>query len=590
MRRFRGRIVRDDRGAVLPILALFIVVLVLATSLAVDIGRLSTRNRDLQKVADLVSLDAVRAIGNGHSAALVTSGSSFLRRVEASAKNNAFPVTCGPSNTLPNYQATCASTDATSRDTLTVSLGFWCTAADIVDTSSPCYGASIDTGQPGKLLYDTTGNGTPTAVQVAAGDFVDYYFGLGLVNGQSANRSGTATQGSPWAGFQMGSFLLASNPNTGMLGILNKLAGANVAVDSWSGLASANLSLADLVNIGGLSAGSPQTLLTGTVKGVDLVNAAATVLTHQQSEPGAPTSLTAAIAGLQLIATKMDPDATIPVAGLMTVGVGGEEAATSADLSVLQLLTGTLLLMNGSSFIDVPTLNIGIPGVSSATAKVQVIQKPQFAFGTEGTQLTTSQTGMTFHLALNVSVKLGLLSVVNITGDLPVTVTAGNATGTLHIDCTEPGISVGVGSNTVNTLTGPTTLSVAAGGLTVAQVKVGSAALNPASAGGSPSFAFPAEFLAPVGTSTTKRAGSSDLGLDGALTTSNTTLKLLGGILGPPVPLGPLLSALNSAVLGPLDAQVIQPLASILGLDLGGADVGALTMLPDCSGSPILAQ
>jgi uncharacterized membrane protein len=575
---------------VLPILALFIVVLVLATSLAVDIGRLSNRNRDLQNISDMVSLVEVRAIGTDNSAALAVSGSSFLQTVQDSAANNGFPVSCTTSTTQPNYEANCTSTEASSRDSLTVDLGLWCTAEEVTDTSSPCDGAVIPSGKPGVLVYDTSGNNIPTAVQVTTGDFVKYYFGLGIVNGQSATRSGTASQGSPWAGFQMGSFLLASNPNTGMLGILNELAGTNLAVDSWSGLASANMSLANLVDIGDLGAGSPQALLQGSVKGVDLLNAMAAVLTHQEDQPGAPTSLAAAIAGIEAIKAKMDPDATIPIADLITAGVGGEQAAAEAQLSALQLVTGSLWLINGSQFVNAPSLDLQIPGVAAATARVKVIQQPQFAFGPEGTQLHTSQTNIETHLAVNLDVAVSGLPLLSVSGDLPVTVAAGSATGTLQIDCTRPGIGVDVGSNTVSTQVGPTTLTVAALGLPVATVTIGSAAASPAGSGGTPTFAYTSEFLPQVGTGTTKRAGATTLGLDGSLTTSNSSISILGGILGLKVPLGPILSALDSSVLGPLDSQVIQPLASVLGLDLGGADVGALDMLPDCSGSPILVQ
>ena len=53
---------RDERGVMLPIVAISMVALIGATSLTIDVGRLANRQRDLQAVADVVALDAAGAL------------------------------------------------------------------------------------------------------------------------------------------------------------------------------------------------------------------------------------------------------------------------------------------------------------------------------------------------------------------------------------------------------------------------------------------------------------------------------------------------------------------------------------------------
>ena len=52
----------DERGAILVMSALFLVVMVVACALAIDLGQQAKDKRDDHKIADLVSLDAVRAL------------------------------------------------------------------------------------------------------------------------------------------------------------------------------------------------------------------------------------------------------------------------------------------------------------------------------------------------------------------------------------------------------------------------------------------------------------------------------------------------------------------------------------------------
>jgi hypothetical protein len=115
-------------------------------------------------------------------------------------------------------------------------------------------------------------------------------------------------------------------------------------------------------------------------------------------------------------------------------------------------------------------------------------------------------------------------------------------------------------------------------GLNVAKVTTSvTAQPNGTSNGGT--FAYNSQFLPPVGTGTMLDAPSTSLGLSGLLSIGTTQVTVLG------LPIGLTLSALTSAIntaLGPilsaLDTAVTGPVAHALGLELAGADIGALNM------------
>ena len=71
----------DEKGAILVLAAVGLVVAMIAAGLAVDIGRLASFARTDQKVADLAALDAVRVLPTNPTAAAA-----------ASAARNGFPL------------------------------------------------------------------------------------------------------------------------------------------------------------------------------------------------------------------------------------------------------------------------------------------------------------------------------------------------------------------------------------------------------------------------------------------------------------------------------------------------------------------
>src|SRR2546423_10800643 len=90
MRRVTRRLRRDESGAVLPIVALSLAVLMVMTAFSVDIGRQMMRRRESQAVADVVALDMARMLDGRTRAALESDPAWDQLRRNAAARNN-FP-------------------------------------------------------------------------------------------------------------------------------------------------------------------------------------------------------------------------------------------------------------------------------------------------------------------------------------------------------------------------------------------------------------------------------------------------------------------------------------------------------------------
>src|SRR5690606_38170790 len=115
-------------------------------------------------------------------------------------------------------------------------------------------------------------------------------------------------------------------------------------------------------------------------------------------------------------------------------------------------------------------------------------------------------------------------------------------------------------------------------GIEVARVTTTLAAQpNGSSNGGS--FDYPVEFMPPAGPGAMITAPAAPLGLADLLEIENSSVSVLGIL---PLPLGGLVSSLNNTILNPLlstlDPLITGPISNALGLQLGGADIGALNM------------
>lgn len=550
-----------DKGAVIPIVALLLPVILIATAFSIDLGRQRALRRDLQADADVVALDLVRLVNELPDPTVAALGAQTLTRLNASRGRNGLPPVSGWTD-LATHGAE-------------VRWGTW---------SSGSCGAMVNQPPDDCFVPLTDPAAYPDAVRVTFTDEVDYLFQPGS---GSATRSAVARAGDePIAGFQVGSRLAAvDTSNSPLLNpLLSALLGSNIDLDAadYNSLVGASVSLLEIATELGL--GSASELLDTTVGLRDFYLAQVAALEKQGN--------TAAAEVLEIIGLKVPPGLRIPVASLVDVALGAEAAAAQVGLDVFGLITSGLFVANGTNAIAIPNLGVSIPGVTSLTATLSVTERPRIAFGPEGTQIHTAQVRLTIVPSIPLDLDL-VVARVAVIAKLPITVEVGGAIGTLtNIDCASAPerVRIQLNGQAVNVNVGVDLDIILRVLLPLAEITVdGVVALSPTTtAGTSPWFSYASDFLPPVGTGSMVSVPPPDLGLGNALNAGKlqsltVNVKLLG-LLGLPLPLGQILSPIALAlnpVLGLLDTLLIQPLTRLLGIQLAGGDVGALDLICD---------
>lgn len=543
---------RSERGAVFVFVAGVLVVLVLLSGLVVDLGRQRNLRRSLQADADVIALDLVRLIAPESTA-------TGLNGI-----------------TLTNLN------DSRLRNGLPAAAGFGDLDTDLV------------TVEWGRLVG---GDFTPAeveldAVRVTLTEDIDYLY---LAGDSGATRSAVAAVGDDdIAGFTVGSRL--ASVDTGESALLNPLVSSLLGGDisltavDYNGLVGAHVSLAELAVELGL--GSATDLLGTSVALYDLMIAQADALRHQVPPK------TAAATVLETIALTV-PAAQIPIASLVDVALGAEEAAATAGLDVFGLVMSQIFIANGTNAVSIPNLAIAIPGVTRVDVGLAVTERPRIAFGPVGTRIRTAQVKLTVTPTIPIKLDLGLAS-ISVTAAIPISIDVGGAWGTLTgIDCSDdPSIDVSLEGQAVSTnLAIDLDVLVQALGvlgitLNVARITVhGPIEVDTTSSPAGDNFSYTGEFLPPVGAGSMTQVSTPNLGLGSALNGAklqalDVDVNLLG-LIPLPLPLGGLLGPLALAlnpVLGLVDTLLIQPLTNLLGIDLGGGDLGAVDMQCGFSG------
>lgn len=546
---------RDEKGAVLILATVGMVLALIAGALSIDLGSLAQSARTDQKVADLAALDAVRVLPGTFDQ---TAAGSVTQAAKDSAIRNGFnPIAAG--------------------HTLVVKWG--------PSKTGPFTAVPADLG-------------TAVAVQVTATS--PHKNAFPFVSGPSTiSRKAVATKKSV-AGFTLGSSVL--NVNTSSSELLNPIIGrmlggttANLSLVSWQGLANGNVTLAalqrELADMG-FSVGTVDQFLNTNLTLAQLYQASANAMTRAGDTAGANIFNT-----LKLQAVTAT---TIKLGQMITVEQGAETAAAGAQLNLLQLVTGSATVANGTNLISVPSVNISVPNVGNLALSLKVIDGPKTYVGTAGTgpHVTTSQVELTLTPTVNA---VNLLSLLKVTGAFPVEVHAGKATGTLKsIACPSKNIVVTVDPTAIAGTAKSSALSVTTL-LNIPLLTVNQSNVTPLSVDSPPqdlAFAYSTDFSPPNDVS--KHMGSQPIGLQTLNNISGTTTDVnAAGLLTVGLSAGGVLSAVLSmldGIVGELDTKVLTPLFSALGIDIGGADVTALGIdpatgigLPQC-GLPALAS
>lgn len=525
---------RDERGAVVPMVAIMLTVILVSAAFAVDLGKQRVVRQDMQALADVVALDMARHI-RGRT----------VQAIEAD----------------PEWDANLAQSIARNGSTL----------GDTPDVEVVLGRVDPDT----RAFTALTGTAEPNGVRVTAGSAIDFAFVPG--SGGATRAAVAATE--PLACFRMGSFALALDSGNGAL--LNALVGdaLNVGVLSYDGLADAEVSLLGLA--AELGAASAEEVLALPKIGLGpFLLATAAVL---EREGGS----TADVTLLETIAATVPTLAPVSLADLVSL-TPGADAAMTAGLNVLDLVATSAFVANGSGFLTIPGLqaNLGLTG-TGLTSRLQVIQEPQVGCGAvDEAAASTSQIAVDlggtlaslpsilgFQVSASMTLDLDVASADGLLKDVSCGTLGPGSPDTMRVD-----VSDGLVAATLTvqvTVRGLFGIPIAGGPIRVRT--------TPPAAPGSATMTFPSELSYDTGYST----GSGSIGLTGAAV-DTTGFVALGLPLG--VTLNGLLSPVLSLVVTPLvaslDQLVLTPLLDLLGANVSGADVFGVPR-PDCDASAL---
>lgn len=574
---------RGERGAAAVIMGVGLtLVLVLIAAFAVDLGMQRTARRDMQALADVVALDLARNLDGRTRSALAST-----------------------------MDAAMAKSLARNQDTV---------GAD------PDLDWDLGKLQDGEFV-PVGDDDIPTAVQVTADTSVDFAFGgvTGVASGDAGRQAVAESVES--ACFRIGSFIASLDSSQGTLlnPLLGGLLNSTLALDlvSYKGLAAANVSLLDLVEVGGLGVGTVDELLElDNVSVGALFIAAAKVLDSQGKLVEADL----------LRAIPIDANTPRISIGDIIDAAPTDAAALDAQVNVLDLITGAALVANEGHAVNIPNLGITLPGLVSTTTTLTVIESPRTRCGRKGTTNETAQVRLTLTGTIpakniNVSI-LGLANVgvvldqttVSVSIDLGkaiamLTAVTCNASGpdSIKVDLSSAvvgGISVSASLGAHVNVTVPLLGSGGLLGQILSLLGLGSL-LNPpeikldtgltvtASSPGASTFDKTVTVPLPGGYTTPVGSGSGIiLGPTTAATSGTTKMTVVYGLLGTQTKtvlnadplystvLNPILSGVAASLnplLTALQSALITPLSELLGLQLGGADVFAVPT-PVCNG------
>jgi uncharacterized membrane protein len=534
-----------ERGAVAVLAAISMLMIMAAVALSFDIGNMVWRQRQIQGVVDLASLDAVRALSDRRDPTLTRCAQALTYARQAAARNNF-------DYSLSGYS-------------LSVQLG-------TVNASTKAW----------SMLSDCTSNldpSTANAVKVTASRPVVAKFLPG-----SDNVLGNAiASNNPEATIGMGTW--AARVNTSYTSQFDKIitcmgkgggtcsSSAGLTVAGYSGLANATINMGSLFT--SLGIGTANDIANTQVSYKNMLTAAATILNTQ----GGATNVAAATA-LGTLAASADSTLKFKFGDFIDASTGYADAA-AANVNVLELVGTSVEVANTAHFVEVDNLGLTVPGVSNLNLKMSVIEAPVWKTGPVGISVHTAQ----IRTQLEMSVGSVLVGVTQVPITLKLYVESANGTGTLtNVACAA---NPSNGSVTINASTSAVTLYIG---------EVSNGAMTNVSVDPTPSAAVLANVAGLVkitGSGSLSLAGANNASvvLSGPFTRSGTVgtfttntdalrnnLTLVVTSLGLPLNVGAISTAtanLVKPVLDVVDTTILNVLDAMPGisLDLAGADL-----------------
>lgn len=381
---------RSERGAVVPLVGILLVVVILGAAFAVDIGRTTVSASEVRTIADLTALDAARSLTGQPASAQYPVVTAAAR---SAATRNGYP----------------------SGSALTVELG----------TAVALGGA--DVGRYSFTPIPVNSSSVPNAVRVRAQEDVRFSLTEG---GTTPTRSATAfvSSGVGTVTIRLDSGL--ARIDTAESPLLDPLLGqmlgtaVNLSLANYRLIADANVSLLGVINNLGTRIGSTDVNeILGTVYSAsDIIGAIASQLTNSPALP--------VLNGLPLTV------GSVPVTPGDVIGgfdPGSVDLPGYSDVPLEGLMVDALDLLVAFAMSSAvgATMNLGtglnVPGIADLVVTGQLIQPPKITSGLVGTTVQTAQ------IALRINQRLldgGLV--------VPLFVDVAPATATVSaIDCSD---------------------------------------------------------------------------------------------------------------------------------------------------------
>lgn len=392
-RRSRFNSPHQQRGAVAVFAAITLTALIISALIVIEIGRLYAAQRQLEKLATIAALDAVRVVGSCDRID-PPAYDDVAAEVLASIGRN---VVGNPEQFL-GTGSLIALGEENSEDGLRV----------------------LDTGveeEDASAIGVTLTRPTPAPLAP-----------LLLAGGGSKTMTATAYAGQSVVGrISVGTRLLGLNTEDSALlnGLLGGLLGTNInltAVD-YNGLANADVTLLELAQVGaGVGAvGDLLDLQVGLPGALQIIGDAL----HDTGEGADQTAGNL----LDTLAGVADPQRDVFDFGeLINIEDGAENLVGALPVNALDLLLGLAQVANQGYRVDLPLSGlVNIPGVASIDAFVRIGQAPQIALGrpgykADGTPRTQARSAQ-IAIELDVGV-LDLLSALPLAGSALLNVEA----------------------------------------------------------------------------------------------------------------------------------------------------------------------
>jgi uncharacterized membrane protein len=407
-----------DRGAVIPLVALLLPVLIVMVAMAVDLGRQRSDRRLAQAGADVVALDMMR-VADGRTLQQVLSDPATLVALTESAERNGFVNAVG--------------FVVDTRQPHITNIEWGEVAGDVFEVLDPLVPADLDT--------------VPTAVRISTSRTTDYFFQPGS---GSVQRSAVAAYPQPKVDLTVGSVGAGFQPNVpDSLALDATVEALNARLAAHFGATVPNPGTAgfDLVGYRGLAAAdvdlrrvaanagfaSPDELLASDMSVGQFFDATVAAL-DQQAADGDPNAANAAVE-LRRFQTQMgvDNSARMSLGETLLFEQGGDSAAAVGSLNALDLLSAGAEVIDGTSFLSYQ-LSPAIPGVAVAHVDQYLVNRATVRRGLP-LHGTATNKQLRFQVDLQVAPLLGMTTPVTI----PLVIEAAVATGTVdRMTCSDP--------------------------------------------------------------------------------------------------------------------------------------------------------